>query len=50
MRVGSEARGYSMGVELVSECALAEIRAGGDSGGEGVVVWFGVLGRVDLGE
>lgn len=39
-----------MGVELMPETSFPEISAGGESGGEGVVIRFRVLERLNLGE
>lgn len=50
MSVGFNAGTDGSGMELASENDVTEVSAGGDDGGEGIVVRCRVLGRVDLGE
>lgn len=50
MRIGYEACTYGLGVDLDPVNHVAEIGAGGDGAGKGVVVRSGTLRRVDLAE
>lgn len=50
MSVGFDAGTDGSGMELAPEDDVAEVSAGGDDGGEGIVVRSRVLGRVDMSE
>lgn len=50
MGVASIARAGGLGVDLVARRSVAQVGAGGEGGGEGVVVWLEMGGGMDLKE